>query len=40
MYIYMHIFHLCYNILLSLQKLTQYIVNMTTIKFLWPELNS
>ena len=25
---------LCYNILLSLQKLTQYIVNMTTIKFL------
>ena len=31
---------LCYNILLSLQKLTQYIVNMTTSKFLWPELNS
>ena len=25
---------LCYNILLLLQKLTQYIVNMTTIKFL------
>ena len=25
---------MCYNILLSLQKLTQYIANMTTIKFL------